>query len=557
MVETATNLTVPTIAELLARHEREQPSAIAILLPQADGVREITWSEFVREVRRVASAWQRWGLQPGDRIAQISGNRYEWVLNDFALLMLGGVHVALSEKTPAELAASQLAAAAPRAVICHDAEQWQQIIIHQPSLAAVSCLVYEGSGDTPHQIESWPNWLQQHGNETTDLNNLPVAEHTPATIVYSSGTTGQPLGVVLTQRNLFSNAAAIAATFADEPVGRRLCWLPLSHLYARTADLYCWLVRGSELALVERPEDVLAAAQCTKPEFLNVVPYFLDKLRSYAQTLTGSDAEQTARLRKLLGGKVRLMISGGAPLADSTRQFYADNGITAVQGYGLTEAGPVVATETLGQQRRGSVGRLLPGVEVRFTDENELLVRSPGLMTGYWVDPQRTSDKLRDGWLHTGDLGLMDDDGFMFIEGRLNDVLVLSTGCKVSPAAIELVLLEEPLIQQILVIGHGRKHLAALIVPNPETLRAEIIKRAIPVTSREEALVHPAVLELYRERIAAGLQQHLPHEQLRELVLIGRGWTVESGEMTTSLKLRRDIIQQNFAAEIERLYAGT
>jgi long-chain acyl-CoA synthetase len=336
-----------------------------------------------------------------------------------------------------------------------------------------------------------------------------------------------------------------------------LCWLPLSHLYARTADLYCWLVRGSELALVERPEDVLAAAQKTQPEFMNVVPYFLDKLRRHVQTSAESQPERAALLQQLLGGKIRLLISGGAALSDATRDFYAAHGITAVQGYGLTEAGPVVATETLVHHRRGSVGRPLPGVQVRVSDKGELCVRSPGMMQDNGQFPGLTESKLRDGWLHTGDLGRIDDDGFLFIEGRCDEVLVLSTGCNVSPTKIEAALLEEPLIQQVLIVGHGRKHLAALIVPNPDALRAEIIRRGIAVTSREQALVHPAVLELYRTRIAERLQLHPPQEQLRELILIGRGWTVESGEMTASLKLRRALIEQNFAAEIERLYDGT
>ncbi len=550
--------TIPTIAELLARWEQEKPEALAIMLPNEHGVREITWREFARDVRRVAAAWQRWGLHPGDRVAQLSRNCYEWILNDFALLLLGGLHVVLSEKTAVAEVARQLDDTTPRVVIVHAAEQWEQLLANDSALAEIECLVYRGFAETENnRIKPWQEWLELHAAGFPEPNIPKLAPNDPATIVYSSGTTSLPFGVVLSQHNMLSNAAALAAAFADEPTGRRLCWLPLSHLYARTADLYCWLVRGSELVLVEQPEDVLAAAQKTQPEFLNVVPYFLDKLRRFVQSLPLNESEQTAKLQGVLGGSVRLMISGGAPLSDSLRHFYSAHGITVAQGYGLTEAGPVVATETLRHQRPGSVGRLLPDVEVRFSDTGEILVRSSSLMAGYWQDPQRTREKLRDGWLHTGDLGRLDNDGYLYIDGRADDVVVLSTGCNVSPAALELSLAEESLIQQIIVVGHGRKHLAALIVPNPEALRAEIIGRMIPVASREQALVHPAVLELYRERIASRLQARPPQEQLREIALIGRGWTIESGEMTASLKLKRGIIQQNFAAEIERLYAGT
>lgn len=550
-------VSIPTIAEFLARWEQEKPDALAILLPHEHGVREITWREFAVDVRRVAAAWQHWGLQPADRVASISRNCYEWILNDFALLILGGVHVVISEKTPLQLAAQQIAETTPRAVLFHNAELWQQISEHCQTLTDVTCLAYKETDASNQQLQPWQSWLNAHNADLTNWFYPDVKQDVPATIVYSSGTTGEPVGVVLSTGNLLSNAAAICVAFADEPVGRRLCWLPLSHLYARTADLYSWLLRGSELVLVEQPEDVITAAQKTSPVFLNVVPYFLDKLRRFVESLPPNEAERTAKLQELLGGKVRLMISGGAPLPDSLRTFFATHGINVAQGYGLTEAGPVVATETLRHQRMGSVGRLLQGTEVRFSAAGEVHVRSKSLMQGYWQDSQRSCDKLRDGWLHTGDLGHLDADGFLFIDGRADDLLVLNTGCNVAPSIIELTLLEEPLIQQIIVLGHGRKHLVALIVPNPDALRAEILSRAIPVNSREQALVHPAVLELYRERITARLQSRPPHEQLREIMLIGRGWTVESGEMTASLKLRREIIQQNFTAEIERLYAGT
>ncbi len=547
---------VPTIAELLARWEQEKPAALALLQPDADGVREITWRVFSADVRRVATAWQRWGLRPGDHVVQISGNRYEWILNDLALLQLGAVHVVISEKTPLGTAASQLSSTRPRAVICRDAARCHELLGLQPSLAEISWLVYEGSNVGTAKLQPWHSWLEQNSSTSQELVLPQVLEQQPATIVFTSGTTGDPRGIVLTQRNLLSNATAIATAFADEPTGRRLCWLPLSHLYARTADLYCWLVRGSEFALVERPEKVISAAQRTQPEFINVVPYFLDKLRRDVSLVAATQSERAAMLQELLGGKIRLLISGGAALSDSTRDFYAEHGITAVQGYGLTEAGPVVATETLARHRRSSVGRALPGVEVRISDGGELLVRSPGIMQGYWQEPELTKVKIREGWLHTGDLGRIDEDGYLFVEGRLDDVLVLNTGCKVSPSAIEAALLEEPLIQQILVIGQGRNHLAALIVPNPDTLRSEIIQRAISVLSREHALVHPAVLDLYRACLAERLQNFAPQEQLRQFALIGRGWTMESGEMTASLKLKRRQIEQNFAAEIEKLYVG-
>ena len=389
-----------------------------------------------------------------------------------------------------------------------------------------------------------------------ELEAAALADTSPddlATILYTSGTTGEPKGVMLSHANLVSNARGMLAAFACGPDDLRLCWLPLSHIYARTCDLYTWLVGGTQLALAESRERILANCQSLHPTLLNGVPYFFDKVRRHVESL--ADGDSPGRLSELLGGNLRLCSSGGASLPVATAEYYWQHGIRLVQGYGLTETSPVITATHPDADRMGSVGPPIPGVEVRIAEDGEILTRGPHVMLGYWNRPADTADTIRDGWLHTGDLGRLDDAGYLWITGRKKDLIVTAAGKNIAPVAIESLLADEPLISQVVVVGEGRNFLAALIVPNSETLRAEIIDRHIPVFSPAQALAHPEVLALYRQRIDERLACLSENEQIGRFALLDRGLTVEQDELTPTLKLRRAVIQEHFADAIERLYA--
>jgi long-chain acyl-CoA synthetase len=236
-------------------------------------------------------------------------------------------------------------------------------------------------------------------------------------------------------------------------------------------------------------------------------------------------------------------------------EFFWRDGVPLVQGYGLTESSPVITTCTPDRHKLGTVGPPIEGVKVKIAHDGEILTRGPHVMLGYWRCPADTAEAIRDGWLHTGDLGELDSDGFLKITGRKKELLVTAGGKNIAPAFIEGLLAGEPLIYQALVIGDARKYLTALIVPDPDTLRSEIISRRIPVTSAAEALIHPAVLALYRQRIDACLAHVSECEQIQRFKLLPRGFTVENEEQTPTLKLRRSVILEHFAAEIASLYA--
>jgi long-chain acyl-CoA synthetase len=265
-------------------------------------------------------------------------------------------------------------------------------------------------------------------------------------------------------------------------------------------------------------------------------------------------ADEPGSLPEMLGGRVRFCCSGGAALPDHVARFYNERGVTLVQGYGLTETSPVVTLSTPEMNKVGCVGRTVEGVEVRIAADGEILTRGPHVMLGYWRKPEATAAVLRDGWFYTGDVGEIDADGFLRITGRKKELIVTAAGKNIAPVQLESLLGEDPLVHQAMVIGDGRNYLVALIVPGPDALKFEIMTRGIPVTNAAEALAHPAVRQLYTERIAQRLAGVSHYEQVQKFALLDRPFTIESGELTPTLKLRREVIAAHFADEIRRMY---
>jgi long-chain acyl-CoA synthetase len=373
-----------------------------------------------------------------------------------------------------------------------------------------------------------------------------------ATIVYTSGTTGEPRGVMLSQGNLASNALARTQALGHHAGDLRLNFLPLSHIFARTCDLYTWLATGSRLALAESRQTVLADCQAIHPTVINGVPYFYKKaIRVLCER---GEAGRKGALRELFGGAIRMCCSGGAALPDRVFDFYCRQEVQLLQGYGLTEASPDISVNRPAEMRKGTVGRPIPGVEVRIAEDGEILTRGPHVMIGYYKDPIATGEAIRDGWLHTGDLGELDEQGYLRVTGRKKEIIVTAGGQNVAPLLLESLLTEDPLISQALVVGDGRDYLAALIVPDLDALRNELAARHTPVACDSQMLTDPLVLSLYEQRIRERLACLSGYEQVRKFRLTARPFTIESGELTAKLSLRRRVIEANRAQEIEAMY---
>jgi long-chain acyl-CoA synthetase len=359
---------------------------------------------------------------------------------------------------------------------------------------------------------------------------------------------------MLTQRNIVANAVAMADALDTGHLETRLLILPLSHIYARTCDLYVWIYRGSKLVIAESRETALRDCKLAQPTVINAVPYFYQKV---ADGLRSSISHPDGNaLRACLGGAIKMLYCGGAALATEVETFFAERGLPIFCGYGLSEAAPVITATTPATYSRGSVGRPLPNVEVQLAEDGEVQARGPSIMRGYWQNEADTAKVIKDGWLQTGDLGEWDANGNLRIVGRKKEMLVLATGKKVAPTRVEQLLVGSPWIEQCCVLGDGRKCLAALIVPNAELLRQEVRRRRLFIWSRRRALRHPQVLAHYRQEIDRCLSGAADFEQVGCFTLLNRGFSIELGEMTPKLSLCRKVIEKSFACEIEAMYAN-
>jgi long-chain acyl-CoA synthetase len=549
-----------SIISIFRAHVRERRDAAALHTVRAGETATWTWKDLSREVYCWADALDKLGVRRSDRVVQWSENRCEWILTDLALQSLDAIHVPLHATLAGRQAIDQIVHSGAPVVIVSGPNQFQKLSSFELELPeGLKLVAYD-------KVRRW------RGDNVPLMSRL-VAQADPArgaklteaalaesditattTILYTSGTTGQPKGIALSQRNLVSNAQAVVESFGEQPLELKLCILPLSHIFSRTCDLYTWIVRGSELALARNRDTIMDDCERFAPTLVNGVPYFFDRV--HQKLAEKGLADRPGIVRRVLGGNIQGCCSGGAALSDQTHDYFEAQGVPLLQGYGLTESSPVISINTPDEHKRGSVGRPLRGVEVRIAEDGEILTRGPHVMLGYWHDEAATRETIRDGWLHTGDLGRMDADGYLTITGRSKEMIVTATGKNVFPAYLESLLCRDPFILQAFVVGDQRKYLTALIVPNPEVLSREIKRRHLFVFSRKSAIRHPQVVELYRQRIEHQLADLSPHEQVRRFTLLDRGFTPENGHLTAKLSLRRDRIGRDFAKEIDAMYSG-
>ena len=497
-----------------------------------------TWDWLAGEIAAWAAELAARGVRPGDRVAQVGLNSAGWIVADLAIQTVGAVHAPLHAALSRPQSAEQIAQCEAKLVLAQDELTAERLVGH---LNPATPIVLHR--DMPAGSDAHP-WRRE--------STFPGPDDL-ATILYTSGTTGEPRGVMLTQRNIVANTAAMIAAVSAPAEETLLCILPLSHIYARTCDLYVWIARGTHLILPESRETLLRDCKVAHPTVLNAVPYFYQKVADGVRA-ANPDADAQA-LRNALGGQVTRCYCGGAALPPEVEQFFAERELPILCGYGLTESAPVITASTIEHYAPGTVGRPLANLEVRLAADGEIQARGPSIMQGYWHNEADTRRVLDDGWLLTGDLGEWDDQGNLRIIGRKKEMLVLSTGKKAAPTRIEQLLLGSPWIEQCCVVGDGRKCVAALIVPNGDRLRAEISRRRLFVWSKRRALNHPQVLALYRDEINRCLAGAAEFEQVAAFTLIGRGFSVDDGELTPKLSLRRAVIEKSFGSEIDAMYA--
>jgi long-chain acyl-CoA synthetase len=439
-------------------------------------------------------------------------------------------------------------------------EQLAKVRQVRNELSALRGVVVFDRAAPDEEAISWDSFLQRgrsalgrlsdelaRREETVNLDDL-------ATIIYTSGTTGHPKGVMLTHGNLLSNVHAALEVSLMQAEDVALTWLPFSHIYARTVDHYKAIAAGTALALAETADTVVANLDEVQPTHFNAVPRFYEKLLA---AVSSSDPAKTARrLHDCFGPRMRWLGAGGAPLPVPVAEVFHAAGLTIYQGYGLTESSPVISFNRESNCRIGTVGEPIPGVEVRIADDGEILTRGPHVMKGYWKNPEATAEAIQDGWLHTGDLGRLDADGFLTITGRKKELLVLSNGKKVVPSYLEGLLLADPCIDQAVVCGEGHNFLTALIVPHWPNLRKQLASEGVTLDTQPDAELteQEAVQRHLKRRIDSALHDVASWEQVKRFIVLSQPFTVAADELTVSLKLRRSVVVNKYRSQLDALY---
>lgn len=561
--------------------------------PEDDSWGSYSWLE----VRTRVALWQQAmladGLQSGDRVAIMLNNCLEWALFDLAATGLELVTVPLYVNDRQENFSYILQSTSAKLLLTDGIEQWQRIEEVGDQLNMVERIVTLQTVcevDCDPRLRQLDDWLPQKSD--ADYRVASCASVSLATIVFTSGTTGPPKGVMLSHENILSNAAAGLKRVMIKPEDQFLSFLPLSHMFERTAGYYIPMMAGACVAFARSVDLLSEDLQIVRPTILVTVPRIFERIYN-KMTLKLADESLLARkifqlavfsgwyhfqyhrhqkpwaiqlliwpllkrlvgvkLMQRLGGNLRLSISGGARLAPPIAETFIGLGLSVLQGYGLTETSPVIAVNTLEDNLPMSVGRALPGVEVKIGENKELLVKGPNVMLGYWQMQDSIVDE--EGWLHTGDQARLDSEGRIFIIGRIKEIIVLSSGEKVPPEDLQLAITTEPIFEQVLVIGENRPFLAAIVVLNPGQWNL-LAKRLGIDPQDQEQWNSPGVVDVLIERIAYRLKEFPGYARVHRVHVTHQPWNIDSGLITATLKVRRQPLLDQFSEEIEVLYSG-
>jgi long-chain acyl-CoA synthetase len=522
---------------------------------------DFTWDQYLADVRACAAALVDAGIQAGDRVGLLAENRLEWFIADMGLLTAAAVNVPPHAPLAPRQIHFQLADAGVSWLFVSTEEQLAKVLQIRDELSQLrGIVVFDQFNANQDSVIPWQGFLQRGRqvlkNQKGELERRKgsLSPDDLATIMYTSGTTGNPKGVMLTHYNLVSNAQSALMVAPYKPGDMVLNWLPLSHIYARLVDHYQTLAGGVTVALADSADTVVENLMEIQPTHMASVPRLYEKVLT---AVASPDVEKMhKRLRSIFGSRIEWLSSGGAPLPRPIYDVYHAAGLPLYQGYGLTETSPIITFNTPGQNKPGTVGRPLSGVEVKIAADGEILTRGPHVMKGYWNNPQATAESLQNGWFHTGDLGALDADGYLSITGRKKELMVLSNGKKVVPSYIEGLLIGDDCIDQAAISGEGRNFLAALIVPHWENVSKALSARGVNLDHAppEQLAANPAVTSLLQERMDKALADVSTWEKVRKFVILPRPFTVAAEELTVSMKLRRGVVLQKYSNQLESLY---
>jgi len=594
-------MSVKTLNQLLDHCIARYPRNDVFQHKEGGAYASVSTADFAHRVRSFALGLVDLGVRRGDPVALLSENRLEWAVADLAILSVGGITVPVYSTLPPLQILHILKDSAVKIIIISNQVQLEKV-------RAISSQLPEGF--TIILIESTERLdeacfrfadLSERGRALSNqyLSLFPnlsreISPGDTATIVYTSGTSGTPKGVMLTHQNILTNVRAVLERIPLGPQDGVLSFLPLSHILERMAGFYTILYAGGTIAYAGSLDTIAEDIRAIRPTLMITVPRFLEKMYENIRETVASGpaigrfifrwslergqrrpaigevgkenrrAESLAsrlasrfvysRLREKLGGQIRFFISGGAPLSPDIARFYHAVGLPVYEGYGLTETSPVVSVNAPGAWKIGSVGRPVPGVEVITAADGEILVRGPNVMAGYLGRAEETAEAIAGGWFHTGDIGRIDADGYLYITDRKKDLIVTSGGRNIAPQPIETLLKSSPYIKEAVLIGNRRPFISALICPDFDRFTDAAREAGIDPGAREVLANLPEVQEIIAREIEERSRDLAKHEQVKVFQLMSRDFEIDSGELTPTLKVKRRVIEERNKELIDRMY---
>lgn len=574
-----------------------------VLMYKSEGkYRKISYAVLRKSVDDFAQGLAALGVRRGDTVAIISENRPEWVIADMGMMKLGAINVSLYPTlTPKQIEFIFNDAGVRFAIVSNQFQLSKIMKIRDavPSLQTI-IILSDKNGVTDAAVQTY-NRIIEAGKEFGKQHTEYLRDETKKihaddilTIIYTSGTTGNPKGVVLTHRNLVSNICGAAACIPFNHHDTLLSFLPLCHLYERMGGYYTAMLVGATIAYAESIETVRENLLEVKPTVVTTVPRLFERMYNKLMTQVAdmppfeqrifrwalsvgkkyrlvvkkkrfmpvltvqhalADLLVFKKIRARMGGNIRFFASGGAALSKEMGEFFESIGILIVEGYGMTESSPVISVNRLDDYKFGTVGKPIPDVQVRIAEDGEILVQGPNVMKGYWNNPQATGEAIdREGWLHTGDIGHFDEDGFLTVTDRKKHIFVSSGGKNIAPQHIENLFLQNRFVDQFILIGDGRMFLTSLIVPDFTAVKEYAVKHHIDFDDEDDLAAKPEIYKLFEDEMAIIQKDLANYERVRKFTILRHPLTIEDGEITPTMKIRRKVVEERYKDVIAKMY---
>jgi long-chain acyl-CoA synthetase len=572
---------------------------------KVDGKYEgISYSEFKKETDGFAFGLAALGLKAGDKVAIISENRPEWVYSDMAILNLGGIDIPIYPSLTADSIEFILTNSDSRGVIVSNKFQLNKILNIRDKLKNLQFTIVMNESDMLNDVSALYTFrdIQEMGEifKTNHPNYVSesrknINEDDLCTIIYTSGTTGEPKGVMLTHKNILSNVRAALNSFPIDDKDTFLSFLPLCHIFERMAGYYTCFTAGSTLCFAESIETVSQNLLEAKPTLMMTVPRLFERMHSRIIKNVSSESSLRQKIfywaidigrkyvaskkygklspiittqnkladrlvfkkiKEKTGGNLRFFISGGAALSKELGEFFDAIGISILEGYGLTESSPVIAANRIDDYKFGTVGKPLPGVEVKIAPDGEILARGDNIMQGYYKNKKETDAAIKDRWLHTGDIGEFDKDGFLNITDRKKHLFKTTAGKYIAPTPIENLFSASEFVDQFVLIGDKRMFLTALIVPDYEAIKEYADSHRIPYNNLDDLVKKKEIYDLFEKELTKFQKKLANYEKVRKFALLEKPFTLENGEITPSLKVKRKIVEEKYSHLIDEMYRG-